>query len=49
MGATSGSSTRPIGGEFLGLASNLAPNRPDLTGMIAVKIGAVAGSTGAPS
>lgn len=49
MGATSGSSTRPVGGEFLGLASTLAPNRPDLAGMIAVKIGQTLGATGGPS
>ena len=49
MGATSGSSSRPIGGEFLGLASVIAANRPDLAGMIAVKVGNVAGSTGGPS
>lgn len=49
MGKTNGSNTRPVGGEFLGLANTLAPNRPDLTGMIAVKIGNAAGSTGGPS
>lgn len=49
VGATSNTSTRPICGEFLGLASTLAPNRPDLTGMVAVKVGNMAGSTGGPS
>lgn len=49
VGATNGSSTRPIAGEFLGLAATLAPNRPDLNGLIAVKVGAQAGSTGGPS
>jgi len=48
-GATSNGNTRPVCGEFVGLASNLAPNRPDLTGLIAVKIGNTAGSTGGPS
>lgn len=46
---TNGSNTRPVCGEFLGLASTLAPNRPDLTGMIAVKMGPTAGNTGGPS
>src|SRR5271154_3638273 len=49
MALTNGSATRPVGGEFLGLASALAPNRPDLVGMIAVKVGPTAGNTGGPS
>ena len=48
FGATSSSGTRPVGGQFQGLASNLAPNRPDLAAMIAIKVGNPAGSTGAP-
>jgi hypothetical protein len=49
MGKTSNSSTRPVGGTFLGLATTLAANRPDLKGMIAVKVGPTAGTTGGPS
>lgn len=49
MAATNGSGTRPVGGQFLGLATNLAPNRPDLSGMIVVKVGSTVGNTGGPS
>lgn len=49
MGATNGSNTRPVGGTFEGLASVLAANRPDLAGMIAVKVGNASGTTGGPS
>lgn len=48
-GATSNGNTRPVCGEFTDMAANLAPNRPDLAGMIVVKIGQPAGSTGGPS
>ena len=48
-GKTSNGNTRPVGGQFLGLATTLAPNRPDLSGQIAVKVGPEAGSTGGPS
>ena len=49
MGATSSSNTRPVGGVFLGLATTLCPNRPDLAGLAAFKVGQPAGATGAPS
>jgi hypothetical protein len=49
MGATSNGNTRPVGGQFEGLASALAPNRPDLAGLVAFKVGAALGNTGGPS
>ena len=45
----SGATALPVGGQFLGMAANIAPNLPNVAGMIVVKIGSPAGSTGAPS
>ena len=49
VGFTSAGNTRPVGGQLLGLASQFAPNRPDLAGMVVVKVGSSAGNTGGPS
>ena len=49
MGLTSNGNTRPVGGQFQGLASALAPNLPNLSGLACFKVGATLGSTGGPS
>ena len=49
VGLTSASNTRPVAGTIEGLASTLAANLPNMTGMVAVKVGNASGTTGGPS
>lgn len=48
VGLTNGGGTRPVAGEIMGLGNNLG-NVVPIAGLVAVKLGQPAGSTGGPS